>query len=259
MLQVENLTKKFGRKALAVDNVSFNLDKGELCILLGPNGAGKSTTIKSIAGLLRYKGVIKIQGFINQTLDAKRILSYVPETPAIYELLTVKEHIQFIEKVYKMSFEQSAVEDLLKRFDMDDKVDKLGGELSKGMQQKLSIILGVLTNPKVILFDEPMVGLDPKAIKELKALFEELVEKGVIVLVSTHIIDSVTENYDRVLIMKDGKFVINKSRSEVEALGKTLEELFFENTLDPEDLEELETHKNLKDIEKATAAAEVNV
>lgn len=230
MLYVENLTKKFGRKTLAVNQLNFTLDKGELCVLLGPNGAGKSTTIKSVAGLLRFKGVIKINGFMNHTMEAKRLLSYVPETPSIYELLTVKEHIEFVSKVYKIKPEQELVDNLLKRFDMDDKVKKLGAELSKGMRQKLSIILGVLTKPKVILFDEPMIGLDPKAIKELKVLFQELVDDGVIVLLSTHIIDSIIEDYDRVLIMNQGKFVANMSKSEVEESGKDLEEMFFELT-----------------------------
>jgi len=230
MLYVENLTKKFGRKTLAVDQLNFTLDKGELCVLLGPNGAGKSTTIKSIAGLLRFKGVIKINDHMNHTSEAKRLLSYVPETPAIYELLTVKEHIEFVSKVYKINLDEDKVANLLDRFDMDDKVSKLGAELSKGMRQKLSIILGVLTNPKVILFDEPMIGLDPKAIKELKVLFQELVNEGVIVLLSTHIIDSIIENYNRVLIMNQGKFVANMSKTEVENAGKDLEEMFFELT-----------------------------
>ena len=235
MLEVIQLTKKFGRKMIAVNEVSLHLDKGELCVLLGPNGAGKSTAIKSIAGLLRYTGIIKVDGFINHSMEAKRLISYVPETPAIYELLTVKEHIQFIEKVYKLHFNQEEINALLTRFDMDDKQDKLGAELSKGMRQKLSIILGVITHPTIILFDEPMVGLDPKAIKELKILFEELVEQGTIVLVSTHIIDSILDNYDRVLIMNKGKFVFNRSKEEVNALDKGLEDLYFMYTMDEEE------------------------
>jgi len=235
MLEVIQLTKKFGRKMIAVNDVSLHLDKGELCVLLGPNGAGKSTAIKSIAGLLRYTGIIKVDGFINHSMEAKRLISYVPETPAIYELLTVKEHIQFIEKVYKLNFDKEEINGLLTRFDMDDKQDKLGGELSKGMRQKLSIILGVITHPTIILFDEPMVGLDPKAIKELKSLFEELVEQGTIVLVSTHIIDSILDNYDRVLIMNKGKFVLNKTKEEVNVLDKGLEDLYFMYTLDEEE------------------------
>ena len=230
MLQVEKLTKKFGRKVLAVDNLSVTLDAGELCVLLGPNGAGKSTTIKSIAGLLRYRGVIKVDGYMNHTMEAKTRLAYVPETPAIYDLLTVDEHIQFVSKVYRLSKDEAYVESLLKRFDMDDKRKKLGADLSKGMKQKLSIILGVMIKPTVILFDEPMIGLDPKAIKSLKALFDELVDMGTIVLLSTHIIDSIVEDFDRVIIMNEGHIVANYSRKEVEDQKIELEDLFFRLT-----------------------------
>jgi len=159
MLQVEALTKTFGRKVLAVDHLSFSLDQGELCVLLGPNGAGKSTTIKSIAGLLRYQGVIKVDGHMNQTVEAKKLLSYVPETPAIYDMLTVEEHIKFVSRIYKITVDEAYIEDLLRRFDMDDKVKKLGAELSKGMKQKLSIILVVLSNPKDMLFDKRIICL----------------------------------------------------------------------------------------------------
>lgn len=238
MLQVENLTKKFGRKVLAVDNLTVTLDSGELCVLLGPNGAGKSTTIKSIAGLLRYRGVIKIDGHMNHTLEAKKLLSYVPETPAIYDLLTVNEHIEFVGKAYKLDKDEAYIDQLLNRFDMDDKVNKIGADLSKGMKQKLSIILGVMTKPKVILFDEPMIGLDPKAIKELKALFDELVESGTIVLLSTHIIDSIVEDFDRVIIMNQGHIVANHSRQEVEDQAIELEDLFFRLTEGEEETEE---------------------
>lgn len=239
MLQVENLTKKFGRKVLAVDNLSVTLDAGELCVLLGPNGAGKSTTIKSIAGLLRYRGVIKVDGYMNHTMEAKSRLAYVPETPAIYDLLTVDEHIEFVSKVYKLDKDEAYVESLLKRFDMDDKRKKLGADLSKGMKQKLSIILGVMIKPSVILFDEPMIGLDPKAIKSLKALFDELVDVGTIVLLSTHIIDSIVEDFDRVIIMNEGHIVANYSRKEVENQEIELEDLFFRLTAEEESENEL--------------------
>ncbi len=240
MLQVENLTKKFGRKVLAVDNLSVTLDAGELCVVLGPNGAGKSTTIKSIAGLLRYRGVIKIDGYMNHTMEAKRLLAYVPETPAIYDLLTVDEHIRFVSKVYKLEDDEPYVESLLKRFDMDDKRKKLGADLSKGMKQKLSIILGVMIKPRVILFDEPMIGLDPKAIKSLKALFDELVDMGTIVLLSTHIIDSIVEDFDRVIIMNEGHIVANFSREEVEKQEIELEDLFFRLTSKEEAIKDLD-------------------
>lgn len=230
MLQVKNLTKQY-EKVLAVDNISFEVNEGEIGVLLGPNGAGKSTTIKSIAGLLRYEGAILINGSPNKTVQAKRVFGYVPEAAAVYEYLTVWEHMEFIARAYRLDegWERRA-EQLLERFELIDKKDKLGKELSKGMQQKVSICCALLINPRMIMFDEPMVGLDPKAIKELKSVFMELKEAGCAVLISTHIIDSIDEVWDRVLIMNKGKVVLSRTRAEVDSYGESLEKIFFDAT-----------------------------
>ena len=167
MLEVQGLRKMYG-KNLAVDQVSFFVPDGRVGILLGPNGAGKSTIIKSIAGLLRYEGMIRIQGIPSRELEAKRIFGYVPEIPSMFEALSVREHIQYIRMAYKSPVTDQEVESLLDRFEMTDKADKLGNELSKGMMQKVSILCALAVKPQVILFDEPMVGLDPQAIRELK-------------------------------------------------------------------------------------------
>ncbi len=229
MLKVCNLTKKYD-KTLAVDNMNFEVESGEIAVLLGPNGAGKSTTIKSIAGLLRFKGSIEICGNENKSIDAKRIFGYIPEAPALYDTLTIYEHLEFIAKAYNLKDYEEKLEGLLKRFDLDDKKDKLGKELSKGMQQKVSICCALLIDPKVILFDEPMIGLDPKAIKELKSIFIELRKNGCTVLISTHIIDSIEEVWDKVLIMNNGKIVMSRTRKEIEDSNEELENLFFEVT-----------------------------
>jgi ABC-2 type transport system ATP-binding protein len=215
MLSVNNVTKRYG-KVLAVDDLSFEGPSGEITVLLGPNGAGKSTIIKCIAGLLQYNGKILVDGYANKTIDAKRILSYVPESPALFDSLTVSEHIQFVAKAYRLKDFEDYAEELFARFDLSDKKDKLGNELSKGMQQKVSICCAVITSPKVILLDEPMMGLDPKAIKELKNLFLELREQGCAVLISTHIIDTIKEIWDNILIMHKAKLVSRICRSEVE-------------------------------------------
>ena len=230
MLQVKNLTKQY-EKVLAVDNISFEVNEGEIGVLLGPNGAGKSTTIKSIAGLLRYEGAILINGSPNKTVQAKRVFGYVPEAAAVYEYLTVWEHMEFIARAYRLDegWERRA-EQLLERFELIDKKDKLGKELSKGMQQKVSICCALLINPRMIMFDEPMVGLDPKAIKELKSVFMELKEAGCAVLISTHIIDSIDEVWDRVLIMNKGRVVLSRTRAEVDSYGESLEKIFFDAT-----------------------------
>ncbi len=229
MLEVSGLRKIY-HKVEAVKNISFNVSPGEIAIILGPNGAGKSTLIKCIAGLLRYDGDIRINNLDNKTLEAKRILSYIPETPSLYSLLTVKEHVDFIAKAYDIKNYEDKAEELFERFDLLNKKDKLGKELSKGMQQKLSIICGIITNPRIILFDEPMMGLDPKAIKELKKLFLELKEAGVGVIISTHIIDSIVGIWDKALIMKDGDIIYERNKEDLLENSETLEEAFFKAT-----------------------------
>ena len=228
MLQVQNLTKKYG-KILANDDVSFEIPNGSITILLGPNGAGKSTIIKSIIGFLRYKGTIRVNDLDNKSLEAKRLIGYVPEIPSLYPNLTVMEHMEFIARAYKLKDYKEYAEELLERMELSDKKKKFGDELSKGMQQKLSICCGLLTRPKIVLFDEPMIGLDPHAIKELKNIFLELKEQGVSLLISTHMIDSVDALWDQTLIMKEGKVVANLKHDEIKD-DSNLEDLFFELT-----------------------------
>ncbi len=132
---------------------------------MGPNGAGKSTIIKCIAGLLRFEGKIELCSFDNKSVEAKKRLGYVPEIPAAYDLLTVKEHLEFIRRAYKVE-DDSCGDELLERFELKDKEGKLGSELSKGMQQKLSIACALLPKPDVIVFDEPFVGLDRMRLKK---------------------------------------------------------------------------------------------
>lgn len=226
MLSIKNVSKKYG-KTLANDNISFEVPDGNIAILLGPNGAGKSTLIKCVAGLLKFKGDISINGSNNKTIEAKRSMGYVPEMPALYDMLTVEEHLEFICRAYKLEDDGYAKE-LLERMELWDKKDKLGQELSKGMQQKLSICCALVHKPKFVIFDEPMVGLDPHAIKELKIIFRELKEQGVTLLISTHMIDSVEDYWDSVYIMKDGKFATERHKGDTDA--DSLEELFFSIT-----------------------------
>lgn len=229
MLNVQNVTKKYG-KTIACNDISFTLDPGSITILLGPNGAGKSTIMKSIIGFLKYDGCISVNGIPNKTSDARRILGYVPEIPALYPNLTVSEHMEFIARAYKMSNYKGRINELLERFELADKTKKFGDELSKGMQQKLNLCLGLLPNPEVILLDEPMIGLDPHAIKELKKIIEEMRLAGKTLLVSTHIIDSVDMLWDRTIIMQSGIIKANVAKPELEVTGKSLEDLFFEVT-----------------------------
>lgn len=227
MLEVQNLSKSYG-KSKAVDSVSFFVPDGQIGILLGPNGAGKSTIIKSIAGLLRYQGRVGIQGIAAKTTEAKRVFAYVPEIPAMFDALTVREHVEYVRRAYSSDITDEEVEALLQRFELLDKQEKLGNELSKGMMQKVSICCALAVRPKVLLLDEPMVGLDPKAIRELKDTVLEQKAAGTTVLISTHMLDMVKELWDIMFVMEKGK-VIGSYRKE-EVGDKELDDLFFEMT-----------------------------
>lgn len=226
MLKVNAVSKKYG-KVLANDNISFDINSGEIAVLIGPNGAGKSTIIKCITGLLRFDGEITVDGLKNKSKDAKKLLGYIPEMPAVYDMLTVGEHLQFMLRAYNMPLDETYGDELLRRFELYDKKDKLGKELSKGMQQKLSICCALVHKPKVIIFDEPMMGLDPHAIKQLKEMFVELKNQGCSVLISTHMLDSVENYWDRAYIMVGGKLKATKS---INDSAESLEELFFNIT-----------------------------
>ena len=228
MIEIQNVSKKYG-KHWANDHLTFSVPQGKMAVLLGPNGAGKSTLIKSLVGLLRHEGEITVDGYSNRSVDAKRILGYVPEMPAVYDLLTVWEHLEFIARAYQLTDWQPVAEELLARMEMADKRDKLGKELSKGMQQKLSILCAMLPQPKAIVLDEPLVGLDPHAIKELKALLREWRDKGHTVLLSTHMIESVEQDWDVAFILMNGKLEATMRREE-ETASETLEKLFFRVT-----------------------------
>lgn len=227
MLEVQNLTKKY-EKNIAVDQVSFQVEDGQVGILLGPNGAGKSTIIKSISGLLRYEGGIRIDSKPSKDLDAKRVFAYVPELPAMFDALTVREHIEYIKKAYNSSITEEEIEILLKRFEMEDKQDKLGNELSKGMMQKVSICCALAIKPKVILLDEPMIGLDPAAIKELKKVVGELKSEGVTILISTHMLEMVKDLWDIMFVMEKGKIIGSYRKEDVQ--DKDIEDIFFAMT-----------------------------
>lgn len=227
MLELRNVNKNYG-STLAVKEVSFTVPDGMIGVLLGPNGAGKSTIIKSIAGLLKFTGQIRIQGMDSGDREARKVFAYVPEIPAMYQALTVAEHMEFIRRAYRIDVSEQEIQAILERFELWDKREKLGDELSKGMMQKVSICCALLIHPQVLLLDEPMVGLDPKAIKELKEVILELKARGTTVLISTHMLEMVQELWDMVFVMEKGSLIASYDRRESE--GKNLDELFFQVT-----------------------------
>lgn len=228
MIDIRNMTKKYG-KLVANDNINLSVGRGELAVLLGPNGAGKSTLIKSVCGLLRFQGAVTINGHGNHTVEAKRILGYVPEFPVLYPMLTVSEHLEFIAKAYRLKAWEERGETLFRRFELQDKKMKLGKELSKGMQQKVSVCCALLPQPRAVIMDEPLVGLDPHGIRELKAVIAELRESGCALIISTHMIDSVEEDWDVTYIMVEGRIARVCRRADL-APGQRLEDVYFSIT-----------------------------
>jgi ABC-2 type transport system ATP-binding protein len=194
LLQVDHLTKRY-RKFTALADVSFSVAGGEIVGLLGPNGAGKTTCLRSVAGIIRPdSGTVRVAGHDTRAAEreAKRALAFVPEQPNPYELLTVWEHLRFVALAYDTAdgFDERATA-LLERFDLTPKRDELVGTLSKGMRQKLTIACAFLHRAQVFLFDEPLIGLDPRGARELRhSIAEAARNDGAAVLVSTHMLET---------------------------------------------------------------------
>lgn len=224
MIEVKNLTKKYG-KFKAVDDISLIARNGEITILLGPNGAGKSTTIKSITNLLKFEGEVSIEGYPNNSLEAKQSFGYIPEAPILYDLLTIDEHVEFIGRAYKSKDYKNLADHYIELFHLEEKRKKTVKELSKGMKQKVSMLLALIISPRALLVDEPMVGLDPASIEETLHLLVQLKEEGVAVLISTHIIDVIDDIWDEAYIMNKGKIVRHVVRSELQE--ESLKDIFF--------------------------------
>ena len=237
MLQVVNLSKMFGGK-LAVDNLSFTVSDGEIVGLLGPNGAGKTTTIRCVASLLQpTSGQILLNGHdVSQNpVVAKRALAFVPEVPNPYEMLTVMEHLRFVAAAYGMEDELIHAEEILTRLDLWDKKNDLGASLSKGMRQKLACACAFIHQAQVFCFDEPLIGLDPKGMRELKSMIMERRAQGNSVLISTHMLDTAERLCDRVIILKRGQLIAEGTVSELKnrlqsSADVSLEDLFLELT-----------------------------
>ncbi|MFC1479306.1 ABC transporter ATP-binding protein [Planctomycetota bacterium] len=235
MIEVKNIQKSFGAK-LAVKDLSFSVDKGELFVFLGPNGAGKTTTLKMITGLLEPdQGEITIGGLSIQKdyLEIKRKLGYIPDEPFLYEKLTGNEFLDFIIDMFGLSHEEIAErrEYLTDLFEIKDFADTLTENYSHGMKQRLIFTAAFIHNPEYVVIDEPMVGLDPYSIRVVKDLLREEIKKGTTVLMSTHTLAIAEELADRVLIIHNGMMQCCETIGE---LGKdeegSLEDIFLRIT-----------------------------
>jgi ABC-2 type transport system ATP-binding protein len=230
---IRNLTKSFEKK-LAVDDLSFSVQGGEIVGLLGPNGAGKSTTFMCACGLLRPDhGTFEWGGRLLGP-ERGRTVSLIPETPEVYPMLTVWEHLTFVAKSCRLDAGwEVRASDLLEKFEMLESRDVLGQGLSKGMKQKTLIAATVLAGTPVLLFDEPMIGLDPLGQRELRDLFVALKAEDKAIVVSTHMLESAQAICDRVVIMKNGRAIAAGTFAQLEARSGehgNAEDIFLELT-----------------------------
>jgi ABC-2 type transport system ATP-binding protein len=248
MLQVEGLSKDY-KDVRAVNNVSFHVSPGEILGLLGPNGAGKTTVLRSICGLLRpTAGRITVAGHDVETdeVAAKRALGFVPDNPHCYELLTVREHLKFITLAFGVPFDESAVAVLLERLELGEKRDHLVVTLSRGMQQKLAAACAFIHEPPVMLFDEPLTGVDPRGQRELRLMMQEARDRGRAIVVSTHMLDTAENLTDRILILNHGVKVTEGSLSELRTRAhvegdSSLEDVFLKLTEEQDEAPSLPT------------------
>jgi ABC-2 type transport system ATP-binding protein len=237
VLRVEALTKAY-EDHTAVAALSFDVGRGEILGLVGPNGAGKTTTLRSVVGILPVQhGRVLVCGYdvMRHEAAAKRCLYWVPDDPQPFDALTVWEHLEFTGALYGIHDWRDGARRLLERFELVEKRDALGGELSRGMRQKLAFACGWLTKPRLVLLDEPLTGLDPRGIRSAKRAIAELAAQGSAVILSSHLLEMIEELASRILILDRGRKVFDGTlqharESIVGVEGGSLEEIFLKVT-----------------------------
>jgi ABC-2 type transport system ATP-binding protein len=236
MLEVFNLVKEY-KSLRAVDGLSFAIHPGEIVGLLGPNGAGKTTALRCIAGILRPTfGEIRINGYdlIRDQAKAKGGLAFVPELPSLYELLTVDEHLRFVAMCFnQLDIYEKRGDELLDRYDLIEKKNALVATLSKGMKQKLAVACAFIHEATVLLFDEPIIGIDPAGVAEIKMELHRARDAGCALLISTHLLDTAERLCDRVIILAKGRKLAEGTLAQLREMSGsqgTLEEIFLKLT-----------------------------
>ncbi len=236
MLKIENLTKHYPGSSKGVTELSLHVKPGELCAFIGHNGAGKTTTLKAIAGIHGFdSGEIYVGGrsVKSEPLEAKKILAYIPDAPQLYPYLTGIQMLNFVADIYGVpsDLRTERIGALSGEFGLEGSLGDLISTYSHGMKQKLAIISALIHEPRLLILDEPFVGLDPKAALTLKRLMRELCERGGAVFFSTHVLEVAERLCDSVAILKDGRLVVSGEMRELVAEG-TLEALFMEVAAD---------------------------
>ena len=222
MIEVQALTKRYG-SFTAVRELSFAAGPGEVLGLVGPNGAGKTSTLRCLAGIIPVSdGAVRIAGYdlaVNP-VAAKRALAFFPDEPRLFDYLTVRQHLNFVARVYGIAGHESIAQPLLEEFEIADKADQLPTELSRGMKQKLAIACGLLHAPRVLFFDEPLTGLDPLGIRRMKDSIEKRARDGATIVLSSHLLHLLEEICTHVLILKRGEKIAHGPLGEVAARFK---------------------------------------
>ena len=255
MIEVKNLVKKYGNH-LAVDHLSFTVEKGQIYGFLGPNGAGKSTTMNIMTGYIgATEGEVFINGYdiLKAPEKAKKSIGYLPELPPLYMDMTVREYLTFAAELKKIKKDKvkEAIEEVVALVQIGEVQNRLIKNLSKGYKQRVGLAQAILGFPEVIILDEPMVGLDPKQIVEIRELIRELAKEHTVIL-SSHILAEVQEICDHVLIISKGKVVANCAMSELDEQKESLEKIFLEATEEheEEDVAEEDIYVEETDVEE---------
>lgn len=242
MIHVEALTRTYDQLE-AVSELTFNINPGEILGLVGPNGAGKTTTLRVLSGIIPpSSGRVLLNGHdvVSDAIAAKRITGYVPDDPKLFETLTVKENLDFTAALYQVSDHSELATSLLSNFELTDKLNVPIQNLSLGMRQKLAICCAYLTSPKVIIFDEPLTGLDPKGIQVIQKSIQERAANGAAVIISSHLLSLVEKICTHLLILDHGKKLLHESmenalqRVDSNGIEESLETVFFRITQDGE-------------------------
>ena len=231
MIEIKNVTKKYGDKK-ALDNVNFTVEDGDIFAFIGHNGAGKTTLIKSIVGIHDFDaGEILIDGISikDNPVDCKKLMAFVPDNPETYEHMKAIDYINFICDMYETDVEtrEKNIKKYAKIFEMEDKLNDPIDSYSHGMKQKVVLISALAHDPKILIMDEPFVGLDPKAVFDIKEILNKMVKEKKIVFYSTHILDVAEKLCSRVAIIKGGKLIKSGSMKEIKG-DKSLEKVFMD-------------------------------
>lgn len=232
MLNIEHFTKIYGSDHVAVDDLSLTVNAGDIYGFIGHNGAGKTTTLRAVAGILDFeRGSITVGGrsIREEPIACKRMMAYIPDNPDLYEYLTGAQYFRFVADLYEVPADKrnARIETYAKAFEMEDAVGGLIGSMSHGMKQKVAIIAALLHEPKLLLLDEPFVGLDPIAAHTLKQILHELCQAGSAVFFSTHVLEVAEKLCNKIAIIRQGKLIAAGDMDKVKG-DQSLESLFLE-------------------------------